>query len=465
MTQAPRTASRILVRKYGGSSLADVGRIRAVAADLRRTRDDGWRLVVVVSAMGDTTDELESLARAVHPHPPRRELDMLLSVGERITMSLLSMALTAEGCPAISYTGSQIGLITDTSHTDARIVEVQGDRVRAALAAGKVVVVAGFQGVSLEKEITTLGRGGSDTTAVAIAAALGAERCEILKDVDGVLSADPRLVAAARRHERLSYAQMLDIAADGCGVVHQRAVEFAARHRVPLFVGSSLHEGPGTTISDDAQAERGAERGAAAGDRAPSPAALAPIETARPFDEPPISYRPLALTRREPVTWLVLQTIHPSRAAAWRAAVTDAGSDLPGPLLAEWLDAGSSGSLTAGAAADALAEGSAGDGGEPDRFRWEAVAEHRTVAALLERLHAAAPPGPGEERVRPKLACLSLVGGRPTSWIDVQERVAAALTPWPDLWWHLRCDGAQLRLLVPAGTPPAIPEAVHAALF
>ena len=177
---ATRPLPPVLVRKYGGSSLASVERIRTVAADIRAARDAGFALVTVVSAMGRTTDELEALARQASPTPPRRELDMLLSVGERIAMSLLSMALADADCPAISFTGSQCGIITDTSHTDARILEVRGERVRDALARGYTVVVAGFQGVSLEKEITTLGRGGSDTTAVALAAALGAVRCEIL---------------------------------------------------------------------------------------------------------------------------------------------------------------------------------------------------------------------------------------------------------------------------------------------
>ena len=209
MTSEPdRTTRPVLVRKYGGSSLASVDRIRSVAASLAARHADGVALVVVVSAMGRTTDELAHLAHQVSQHPTRRELDMLLSVGERITMSLLSMALADLGVPAISFTGSQCGLITDDSHTDARILEVKGDRVRAALDDGRVVVVAGFQGVSRNREITTLGRGGSDATAVALAAALGAERCEILKDVDGIFTADPHRVPDALRHEMLSYEQM-----------------------------------------------------------------------------------------------------------------------------------------------------------------------------------------------------------------------------------------------------------------
>ena len=200
--------------------------------------------------MGKTTDELADLAHRANPAPPRRELDMLLSVGERITMSLLSMALAAEGCPAISFTGSQCGIITDTSHTDARILEVKGDRVREALAAGYTVVVAGFQGVSREREITTLGRGGSDTTAVALAAALGAVRCEILKDVDGVMTADPATGARRPPSRELTWDQMqADRRLRLRGGAHLRAVEYAARHGVPLVVRSSFHDGPGTDRS------------------------------------------------------------------------------------------------------------------------------------------------------------------------------------------------------------------------
>jgi len=240
--------NNVLVRKYGGSSLANVERIRAVARDIVESRNKGYQLVVVVSAMGTTTNELEEMARQASAQPSRRELDMLLSVGERITMSLLSMILEDEGCPAISFTGSQCGIITDTSHTDARIIKVTAERVREALNQNMVVVVAGFQGVSEEKEITTLGRGGSDTTAVALAAALGAVRCEILKDVDGILSADPKAVPDTWLHEQLSYQEMMEIAETGCGVVHLRAVEFAQQHQVPLQVRSSFHSEEGTNI-------------------------------------------------------------------------------------------------------------------------------------------------------------------------------------------------------------------------
>src|ERR1700760_4564391 len=195
----------IVVQKYGGSSVADVARIRTVAERVVRTKQQGHDVVVVVSAMGDTTDELLALAKQVSANPARRELDMLLTAGERISMALLSIAIRDLGGDAISFTGSQSGIITNDRHVDARIVEVRPVRVQDELANGKIVVIAGYQGVSYRREVTTLGRGGSDTTAVAMAAALGAEYCEICSDVDGVYSADPRVVPAARRIDELSY--------------------------------------------------------------------------------------------------------------------------------------------------------------------------------------------------------------------------------------------------------------------
>lgn len=234
-----------VVQKYGGTSVATPERLRAVAARIAATRAAGAEPVVVVSAMGDTTDELLALAAAVtgrtdvdRAHP--RETDMLLSAGERIAMALLAMALRERGVPALSLTGSQAAIITDERHTAARIVEVRADRVRAALAEGAVPIVAGFQGVSRRREITTLGRGGSDTTASALAVALGAARCEIYTDVDGVYSADPRRVPTAVRRARLRYDEAIELAAAGAVVVHPRAVEIAARARVPLWVGTSF---------------------------------------------------------------------------------------------------------------------------------------------------------------------------------------------------------------------------------
>ncbi|MDX1674354.1 MAG: aspartate kinase [Longimicrobiales bacterium] len=233
----------LIVQKYGGTSVGDPDRIRRVAARVCETRRAGHDLVVVVSAMGHTTDELESLAREVSPDPVGshpREMDMLLTAGERIAMALVAMAVREAGVEAISFTGSQAAIITDTRHTGARIEEVRADRVREELGRGRVVIVAGFQGVSRTREVTTLGRGGSDTTAVALAAALGAERCDIFTDVDGVLTADPAVVGGARRIDHIGYDEMTELAVSGARVLHPRAVEIAARYGVPIRVRSSL---------------------------------------------------------------------------------------------------------------------------------------------------------------------------------------------------------------------------------
>ena len=242
----------ILVQKYGGTSVNGPERIRAVAERVSAARAAGHSLVVVVSAMGDTTDDLIALARQVSPEPSRREMDMLLSTGERVSMALLAMALHDLGVRAISFTGSQSGILTDEAHSNARIVGVKPDRIRAALDAGHVVIVAGFQGVSpVTKEITTLGRGGSDTTAVALAAALGRVRCEIYTDVDGVYTADPRVVPGARLVPRLGYRVCSALAHLGGRVLHARCVDLAARERVPLVVRSSFRDVPGTEIAED----------------------------------------------------------------------------------------------------------------------------------------------------------------------------------------------------------------------
>jgi aspartate kinase len=241
----------LVVQKYGGTSVADAERIRAVADHVARTRRGGDDVVVVVSAMGRTTDELLRLAREVSSVQPGRELDMLLTAGERISMSLLCMALAELGVPASSFTGSQAGIVTDTTHTKAKILEVRGDRLREALAEGVVPVVAGFQGVSSARDVTTLGRGGSDVTAVALAAALGADACEIYTDVAGVYSADPRVVPSARRLARVSFEEMLEIAATGGRVLMLRSVEFARNHRVPLHVRSSFTWEPGTWVVEE----------------------------------------------------------------------------------------------------------------------------------------------------------------------------------------------------------------------
>jgi len=250
-----------LVLKFGGSSVATPDRLQRIADRIVAERRAGNDLVVVVSAMGDTTDDLLTLARAVCPDPFRRhprELDMLLSAGERISMALLAMSIRERGEEAVSFTGSQAAIITDTMHTGARILEIRADRVREALSRGRIAIVAGFQGVSQEREVTTLGRGGSDTTAVALAAALAASRCDIYTDVDGVFTADPRRVPTARRIDDLDYEEMLELACSGAQVLHPRAVEIGARFGVPLRVLSSFHPGSehGTRI---ARRERGME--------------------------------------------------------------------------------------------------------------------------------------------------------------------------------------------------------------
>jgi aspartate kinase len=241
----------IVVQKYGGSSVADVDRIRQVAARVMRTRAAGFDVVVVVSAMGDTTDELLALAKRVSASPDRRELDMLLSAGERISMTLLSMAIRELGGDAISFTGSQSGIITNDRHVDARIIEVRPFRVQDELARGRVVVIAGYQGVSYRREVTTLGRGGSDTTAVAMAAALGAQYCEICSDVDGVYTADPRIVPPARRIGALSYEETQELAEAGAKVLNAQAVEFAKEQRIAIYARATASALPGADPSSD----------------------------------------------------------------------------------------------------------------------------------------------------------------------------------------------------------------------
>ncbi len=247
---APAASSApVVVQKYGGTSVGDVERLQRVARRIADTHRAGNRVLAVVSAMGDTTDDLVGMAAAVNGRPPQRELDILLTSGERIAMSLLAMAVEALGVPARSFTGSQAGIITDAVHGKARIVDVTPQRVRDALDEGRVVIVAGFQGVSRDtKDITTLGRGGSDTTAVAMAAALDADVCEIHTDVDGVYTADPRLVPDARKLDRLSFEEMLELAAQGAKVLQVRSVEFGRNHGVRIHVRSSFHAGDGTWI-------------------------------------------------------------------------------------------------------------------------------------------------------------------------------------------------------------------------
>ncbi len=241
----------IVVQKYGGSSVANADGVKRVANRIIDAKRAGNDVVVVVSAMGDTTDELIDLAQRVSPLPPPRELDMLLTAGERISMALLAMAVGNLGHEARSFTGSQAGVITDSSHGKAKIIDVTPGRIERALAEGAIAIVAGFQGVSQDtKDVTTLGRGGSDTTAVALAAALHADVCEIYSDVDGVFTADPRIVPAARRRERVSYEEMLELAACGAKILHLRCVEYARRYDMPIHVRSSFSKLTGTWIAD-----------------------------------------------------------------------------------------------------------------------------------------------------------------------------------------------------------------------
>ena len=240
----------LVVQKYGGSSVADAERIRVVAERIVSTKAAGNDVCVVVSAMGDTTDELLELAEQVSEVPPGRELDMLLTAGERISMALLAMAIARLGQEARSFTGSQAGVITDSVHGRARIIDVTPGRIRGALDEGAIAIVAGFQGVSQDtKDVTTLGRGGSDTTAVALAAALGASVCEIYTDVDGVFTADPRIVPRAQRVPSITYDEMLELAANGAKVLHLRCVEYARRYGIPIHVRSSFSDRPGTTVA------------------------------------------------------------------------------------------------------------------------------------------------------------------------------------------------------------------------
>lgn len=239
---------KVVVMKFGGSSVANPEKILRVAEKVVATKKKGYDVVVVVSAMGDTTDNLLELAKSVNPNPHRRELDMLLSVGERISMALLSMAIGRLGYDAISLTGSQSGIITNDSHNNARIIEIRPFRIQDELEKGKIVIVAGYQGVSYKKEITTLGRGGSDTTAVALAAALDAEYCEIYSDVDGVYSADPKIVENAVKIDHISYQSMQEYAEAGAKVLNSQAVEFAKKKGIAIYCKSTFSDGSGTII-------------------------------------------------------------------------------------------------------------------------------------------------------------------------------------------------------------------------
>jgi aspartate kinase len=246
----------LLVQKFGGTSVADSDKILAAARRAIQAHQRGDQVLVVVSARGHTTDELIGLAKEITENPPAREMDMLLSTGEQVSVALMAMAIESLGIPAISFTGAQIGLVTDSFHTKARIRNISTERIAHALGEGKIVIVAGFQGVDEHYNITTLGRGGSDTTAVALAAVLGADGCEIYTDVDGVYTTDPRVVPEARKIDRISYDEMLELASLGAGVMHSRSIEFAKKYGVPIHVRSSFADAPGTWIVDERDAQR-----------------------------------------------------------------------------------------------------------------------------------------------------------------------------------------------------------------
>lgn len=240
----------VVVTKFGGTSVGTTERIRAVAARLVARKQAGDSVVAVVSAMGHVTDELVDLAKQLSDDPPEREMDMLLSTGEQVSIALLAMAIHAQGHDAVSFTGTQVGIVTDAVHSKAKITEVRADRVKQALADGKIVIVAGFQGTTPDGQITTLGRGGSDTTAVAVAAGIDADVCEIYTDVDGVYTADPRIAPAARKIDEISYEEMLEMAASGAGVLQMRSVEFARNHGVIIHCRSSFTDTPGTIVKE-----------------------------------------------------------------------------------------------------------------------------------------------------------------------------------------------------------------------
>ena len=261
------TPVALIVQKYGGTSVGSIERIHRVADRVVRSQREGHRIVVVLSAMSGETDRLLKLAHEATPAPDERELDMLLSTGERVTIALLAMELRGRGINARSYTGRQVGIMTDSAHTNARIARVTADRIREALEEGIIPVVAGFQGINARSDVTTLGRGGSDLSAVALAAALKADRCIIFTDVDGVYTADPNIVPAARRIDKISYEEMLEMASLGAKVLQTRSVEFAAKFNVPVEVNSSFKEGKGTLVTkEDADMEAAAVAGVT-GDR------------------------------------------------------------------------------------------------------------------------------------------------------------------------------------------------------
>ena len=275
----------LIVQKYGGSSVANVERIKRVARRIVETKEKGKKVVVVVSAMGDTTDDLISLAKRINESPPSREMDMLLATGEQVSSSLLAMAIQALGHDVVSLTGAQCGIVTSNVHKKARINDINTHRMEKELAAGKIIIVAGFQGVNENKDITTLGRGGSDTSAVALAAALEAELCEIYTDVDGVYTADPRIVKDASKIHEISYEEVLEMASTGAKVLHPRSVELAEKFKVPLVVRSSYNHNEGTIIKEDVIMEKVLVRGISLDEN------IAKISIFEVPDQPGIAFR------------------------------------------------------------------------------------------------------------------------------------------------------------------------------
>lgn len=243
----------IIVQKYGGSSVANAEKIRRVAGRIVKKKKRGYKLVVVVSALGDTTDDLIQLAHQINPNPSEREMDMLLSTGEQVSVALLAIAIHSLGHKAVSFTGPQVGIITDRFHSKAKILDINAGRIQNALAEGNIVIVAGFQGKTVSEEITTLGRGGSDLTAVALAKALKAVHCEIYTDVDGIYTADPRIVPDAGKIDQISYDEILELAALGAKVMHSRSIEVGKKFNVPIYVRNSQHEGEGTLITKESK--------------------------------------------------------------------------------------------------------------------------------------------------------------------------------------------------------------------
>lgn len=323
----------IVVQKYGGSSVADVDKLGRVAEKVVAARRAGDDVVVVVSAMGKTTDQLLSLAKQVDETPPRRELDMLLTTGERVSMALLSMAIQKRGVDAISFTGSQSGIITNDRHFDARIIEVRPHRIEDELARGRVVIVAGYQGMSYKREITTLGRGGSDTTAIALAAALGAARAEIYSDVDGVYSADPRVVPEARHLPELTYEQMQEMADVGAKVLNAQAVDFARKARIAIHARSTFAPGRETVVREVAPGAGTSVVGQKGVARARVCGADALRRALAIADEYALPARDVAIERGEDASFVLATSLAPD----WAAARARLEREVPGLALEEGL--------------------------------------------------------------------------------------------------------------------------------